>query len=43
MPSEGILHMPGGQYGQPGSRHYSDQLDSWLKGLPAKVSDEEIR
>ena len=40
--SEGILHMPGGQSGQPGSRHDSDQQESWVKGQPAKFSNEEI-
>jgi penicillin amidase len=32
---EGIAQMPGGQSGQPGSRHYSDQQETWLEGLPA--------
>lgn len=36
--SEGILHMPGGQSGQPGSRHYSDQQESWVEGLPTRFS-----
>ena len=40
--SEGILHMPGGQSGQPGSRHYSDQQESWVNGLPTRFSDNEI-
>jgi penicillin amidase len=30
--SDGILHMPGGQSGQPGSAHYADQQDDWLMG-----------
>ncbi|HEY8007946.1 MAG TPA: penicillin acylase family protein [Methylocella sp.] len=40
--SGGILHMPGGQSGQPASSHYSDQQERWVKGLPAKFSNEEI-
>jgi penicillin amidase len=40
--SEGILHMPGGQSGQPGSRHYYDQQESWVKGLPTRFSDDEV-
>jgi penicillin amidase len=28
--SLGVL--PGGQWGQPGSRHYADQLPLWLRG-----------
>lgn len=40
--SEGILHMPGGQSGQPGSSHYSDQQESWVNGLAASFSDDEI-
>jgi penicillin amidase len=33
--SEGILEMPGGQSGQPGSRHYADQQQDWIAGRPA--------
>ena len=40
--NEGILHMPGGQSGHPGSRHYSDQQESWAKGLPTKFVDDDI-
>ncbi len=36
--SEGILHMPGGQSGQPGSRHYSDQQQAWVAGWPISFS-----
>ncbi|MGZ4955058.1 MAG: penicillin acylase family protein [Methylobacter sp.] len=31
---EAILHMPGGQSGQPLSPYYRDQQNYWLKGLP---------
>jgi penicillin amidase len=31
---EGILHMPGGQSGQPLSRYYGDQQAFWVSGLP---------
>jgi penicillin amidase len=30
----GFLHMPGGQSGNPLSRHYGDQQDDWLRGMP---------
>jgi penicillin amidase len=30
---DAILHMPGGQSGQPLSRYYRDQQNYWLKGL----------
>jgi penicillin G amidase len=36
--SEGILHMPGGQSGQPGSRHYDDQQQAWISGWPTSFS-----
>jgi penicillin G amidase len=36
--SEGILHMPGGQSGQPGSRHYDDQQQAWIAGRPTNFS-----
>jgi len=35
---EGILHMPGGQSGQPGSPHYSDQQQAWVEGRPSAFS-----
>ncbi|MGZ8184734.1 MAG: penicillin acylase family protein, partial [Methylobacter sp.] len=31
---DAILHMPGGQSGQPLSPYYRDQQNYWLKGLP---------
>jgi penicillin amidase len=31
---DSILLIPGGQSGQPGSSHYSDQFSSWLDGKP---------
>jgi penicillin amidase len=31
---DAMLHMPGGQSGQPLSPYYRDQQDYWLKGLP---------
>ena len=40
--SDGIFHMPGGQSGQPGSRHYFDQQESWIEGLPARFSESKI-
>ncbi|WP_198017231.1 penicillin acylase family protein [Methylocapsa acidiphila] len=40
--ADGILHIPGGQSGQFGSRHYSDQQKSWLEGLPTEFSNGEI-
>jgi penicillin G amidase len=36
--SDGILHMPGGQSGQPGSRHYDDQQQGWIAGRATKFS-----
>jgi penicillin amidase len=33
-PQHGLLHMPGGQSGQPLSAHYADQHASWAGGLP---------
>jgi penicillin amidase len=38
----GILHMPGGQSGQVGSPHYSDQQESWVDGAPAEFSGGRI-
>jgi penicillin amidase len=35
---DAILHMPGGQSGQPLSPYYRDQQDYWLKGLPMPLS-----
>jgi penicillin amidase len=32
--ADGILHMPGGQSGNPLSAHYGDQHPYWLNGLP---------
>jgi len=32
--SEGILHMPGGQSGNPLSSHYGDSHADWLRGEP---------
>lgn len=31
---EGILHMPGGQSGDPRSPHYRDQQRAWVEGSP---------
>jgi penicillin amidase len=31
-PEDGILHMPGGQSGNPFSSHYRDQQGAWAKG-----------
>ena len=31
---ESIMLIPGGQSGQPGSRHYSDQFPYWYEGRP---------
>jgi penicillin G amidase len=39
---DGIFHMPGGQSGQPGSRHYFDQQESWIEGLAARFSESKI-
>lgn len=39
---DGILHMPGGQSGQPASRHYFDQQQTWVEGLPVRFSESEI-
>jgi penicillin amidase len=36
--SDGILHMPGGQSGQPGSPHYDDQQQDWIAGRAMKFS-----
>lgn len=30
--ADGILHMPGGESGQPGSVHYADQEAAWVAG-----------
>jgi len=35
---DAILHMPGGQSGQPLSPYYRDQQDFWLKGLPMALT-----
>ncbi|WP_340123349.1 penicillin acylase family protein [Methylobacter svalbardensis] len=35
---DAILHMPGGQSGQPLSPYYRDQQDYWLKGLPMALT-----
>ncbi len=37
--SEALLHMPGGQSGQPSSPHYSDQQQDWVEGRPSAFSD----
>jgi penicillin amidase len=34
-PEDGILEMPGGQSGQPFSRHYRDQQAAWQTGETA--------
>ena len=34
---DAILHMPGGQSGQPLSPYYRDQQNYWLKGLPMSL------
>ncbi len=40
---DGILHMPGGQSGHPLSKHYMNQHQHWMQGLPiAFMSDESI-
>jgi penicillin amidase len=36
--SKAILHMPGGQSGQPSSPHYSDQQQAWVEGRPIAFS-----
>jgi penicillin G amidase len=36
----GILHMPGGQSGQTGSRHFSDQQESRVEGQPSRFSSD---
>jgi len=33
-PADGLLHMPGGQSGQPHSPHYRDQHAYWSAGVP---------
>ncbi|MGZ5053024.1 MAG: penicillin acylase family protein [Methylobacter sp.] len=35
---DAILHMPGGQSGQPLSPYYRDQQNYWLKGLPMALT-----
>lgn len=35
---DAILHMPGGQSGQPLSAYYRDQQNYWLKGLPMPLT-----
>lgn len=35
---DALLHMPGGQSGQPLSPYYRDQQDYWLKGLPMALT-----
>ena len=35
---DAILHMPGGQSGQPLSPYYRDQQSYWLKGLPMALA-----
>jgi len=35
---DAILHMPGGQSGQPLSPYYRDQQNYWLKGLPMPLT-----
>jgi len=37
--SDAILHMPGGQSGQPSSPHYSDQQRDWVEGSPGAFSE----
>jgi penicillin G amidase len=34
QPQDGLLHMPGGQSGQPLSAHYADHHPYWARGLP---------
>lgn len=36
----GILHMPGGQSGHPGSRHYKDQHPFWQQGAAYALEGE---
>ncbi|WP_432743145.1 penicillin acylase family protein [Methylobacter sp. G7] len=36
--ADAILHMPGGQSGQPLSPYYRDQQNYWLKGLPMPLT-----
>ncbi|KYF78482.1 penicillin amidase, partial [Sorangium cellulosum] len=36
--SDGILHMPGGQSGDPSSPHYRDQQRAWVDGRPLPFS-----
>lgn len=40
---EGILHIPGGQSGQPGSSHYFDQQESWFAGRATRFSENEVQ
>ncbi len=35
---DAIMHLPGGQSGQPMSPYYSDQQDYWLKGIPMPLT-----
>lgn len=35
---DALLHMPGGQSGQPLSPYYRDQQNYWLKGLPMALT-----
>jgi penicillin G amidase len=40
---DAILHMPGGQSGNPLSEHYADQQHYWVNGLPLPLVSDEVR
>ena len=35
--AEGIFQMPGGESGNPISRHYGDLYDGWAEGAPVRM------
>lgn len=42
-PKDGILHMPGGQSGNPLSEHYRDQQRYWVDGLSLPLVSDETK
>ncbi|WP_433076721.1 penicillin acylase family protein [Dactylosporangium sp. CA-052675] len=42
-PGDAILHLPGGQSGDPRHPNYADQFDDWLRGRPAPLLPGEPR